>query len=149
MTASARGLVMAAGTAAIVLVVGLVFVFGVGQPTPPEKTAAARQPDESDLSLEARRHARLAQSQAMLGGGRAAPSEQQPAPETDRSQPMLGAEPEGPPEQRPALGTDGSPVTQGEKRTMPPEQQPVPGTDKSRMMQGGEHRAPAEREPAP
>jgi hypothetical protein len=86
MTPSARGLLVAAGTATVVLVVGVVFVFGGGQPTPPATPAAAKQPDESDLSLEARRQARLAKSQAMLGGGPSA------APETE-----FAAEPAGSP----------------------------------------------------
>ena len=73
------GLLVAGGTAAAVLVVGLVFVFDVAQPVPPEKPTAAQQSEQADLSLEARRQARLTQSQAMLGGGRPALPEPDPA----------------------------------------------------------------------
>jgi hypothetical protein len=72
------GLVVAGGTAAAVLVVGLVFVLDVVPPTLGETPAASERPDKSDLSLEARRQARLTESQAMLGGGRPAPPEPEP-----------------------------------------------------------------------
>ena len=81
MTSSARGLLVAAGTATLVVVVGVVFVFPGGEPPPSEKPAEAQGPDESDLSLEARRQARLTESQAMLGGGRPAPPEPEPPAE--------------------------------------------------------------------
>jgi hypothetical protein len=81
MTSSARGLLVASGTATAVLVVGVLVVFPRAESIPSENTAEAQRPDEADLSLEARRQARLTESQAMLGGGRAAPAEPDPSPE--------------------------------------------------------------------
>ena len=97
------GVLLAGGTAATVLAVGLVFVIDVRQPAPSDGPTATQGPDETDLSLEARRQARLTESQAMLGGGRPAPPEPEPPPPAPAApEPAPAPAPEPPPAAAPA-----------------------------------------------
>jgi hypothetical protein len=81
MKLSTRGVLIAGATAGVVLIVGVVFVFQAGRaPADSPAVAVAAAGDDSALSLEARRQARLAQSQAMLGGAKFPAEAPVPAP---------------------------------------------------------------------
>lgn len=103
MKVSAKGMVVAGATAAAVLIAGWVFVFGAEESRDAATAkAAGAAADEASQTLEQRRQARLAQSQAMLGGGKPVPPEPaEAAAPTPAAEGSVPAAPPAAPERNP------------------------------------------------